>query len=198
MNLRYKAHVRWALLLLCTLTLSLFLAACGNSGSTTGTESTPTPTLTPPPGTTYSGNGYTVSYPQGWTINTSASNPVFSSASDPTATLAIAVTSSPPIGGSNLLSTLFAAAQTNLQSKSGYQQVTTDLPSTSIGGDTWQETAGTYGENGIQVKGVVLGDQHPSTGGSIYIITLTARTDAYDQLYSSGFQPILQSFKFTS
>src|SRR5215472_1889401 len=93
MNVRHKAHVRWALLILCTLAFSVFLAACGSSTSSTGTVPTPTPT---PSGTTYSGNGYTLSYPQGWTANKQTLGPVetttFTSNSNPTTILSIAVT----------------------------------------------------------------------------------------------------------
>lgn len=193
MNVHHKAHVKWALRLLCILAFTLFLVACGNGESTTNTSSTSTPTPTPS-GTTYTGNGYTLSYPVGWKVSSAGLATVFSSNSNPTATFSITVTPATPLTG---LDQLFTAAQDTLKTNPSYQQVTTDLPPTSIGGDTWQETGGTYSQNSVQTKGVVLGDQHPASTGSVFIITLTDKADSYDQTYSSGFQPMLQSFKFS-
>lgn len=196
MNARHKTHVKWALLLLCILAFTLFLVACGNGESTTSTGPTPTPT---PSGTTSTGNGYTVTYPQGWTVNKQTLGPLetttFTSNNNPTTTLSIAVTSANPLTN---FDQIFTTAQNALKNNASFQQDTTNLPPASIGGDTWQETGGTYNQNGTQIKGVVLGDQHPANTGNVFVITLTAKADSYNQDYSTGFQPILQSFKFTS
>ena len=74
--LRYTHTLRLVTLLTCSLILVVVFAACRlvASSSTTST-STPTPTVKPSPTpsptpavsfTTYTGNSYTIGYPQGW------------------------------------------------------------------------------------------------------------------------------------
>jgi hypothetical protein len=190
MNVRHKAHVKWPLVLLCICALTLFLVGCGDSGGTTST--TPTPSAT---GQTYTGNGYTVSYPLGWTYAAQGSAVVFKGITDPTATLTIAVTPATPIAG---LDQAFTAAETLLKNNADYQQDTTLPSQVSIGGDSWKQSGGTYNDqNNVHTKSVVLADQHPASTGNIFVITLTAKADSYSQADSTGFQPILQSFKFS-
>jgi hypothetical protein len=194
MNVRHKAHVKWPLTLLCILTLTLFLVACGESGGTTST--TPTTSPSTPTGQTYTGNGYTVSYPLGWAYTAQGPTVVFKGISDPTATLTITVTPATPLTN---LDQAFTVAKTALKNNANYQQDTTLPSQVTIGGDSWQEAGGTYtDQSGVQIKGVVLADQHPSSTGNIFVINLTAKADGYSQVDSTGFQPILQSFKFTS
>src|SRR2546421_13121467 len=107
MNVHRKAHVKWASSLLCLLALTLFLVACGSGGTTT--TPTPTPTSTPS-GTTYTGNGYTLSYPQGWTSKTVGPfSVVFTSNSDPNATFTITVTPVTPLTKGDVNTELKAA-----------------------------------------------------------------------------------------
>jgi hypothetical protein len=190
MNIRHKAHVKWPLVLLCICALTLFLVGCGDSGETA--NPTPTTSLT---GQTYKGDGYTVSYPLGWTYAAQGSAVVFKGVTDPTATLTISVTPATPITN---LDTVFAAAEALAKNNAGYQQDTTLPSQVSIGGDSWKQSGGTYNDqNNVHTKSVILADQHPASTGNIFVITLTAKADSYSQADSTGFQPILQSFNFT-
>jgi hypothetical protein len=192
MNIRHKAHVKWAALLLCILTLTLFLVACSTGGGTTTTAPTPTPA-----GITYTGDGYTLSYPQGWKASPQGPLVVFTSNSDPTTTFTISVTPAPTLPIINR-DTQLTVAETLFKGQSqNYQPDSTISPDISVGGDTWKQEGGTIDQGGQKVKGVFLADQHPASTGKIFVITLSAKADSYDQAYSTSFKPILDSFKFT-
>ena len=194
MKIRHKVHVKWTALPLCILALTLFLVACGGSGGTTITAPTP-----PPSTLSYDGDGYTLSYPQDWTKSAQVGgmSVIFTSRNDPTTSFTITVTPTPPIPVPNLLDTSLDAALTAFKGQAQSYQPDTTIPSTiSVGGDTWKQQGGTIEQNGQKIKGVLLGDQHPESTGKIYVITLTAKADSYDQVYSSSFKPILDSFKF--
>jgi hypothetical protein len=68
MKLNTHHSFSWSFLI-CSLMPILLFAACSTSGSSdTTTIPTPTPTPTPAPALmTYSGQGYTIGYPKGWT-----------------------------------------------------------------------------------------------------------------------------------
>ncbi len=185
MSVHRKANVKWASLLLCLLALALVLVACGDSGTTT---TTPTPT---PSGTTYTGNGYTLSYPQGWTYKAEGPAVVFTNSSDPNAT--VTVTAMPALPITNADKQLNIALKA-LESQPNYKQDSTVPSTASVGGDTWQQAGATSDKGGQNVKAVILADQH---SGKIFVITLTAKTDSYDQVYSSTFKPMLDSFQFS-
>src|SRR5436853_4447755 len=66
MKLHTRHTLPWLVLIYCSLMLTMLLAACTTSG--TSTTAIPTPTPTPAPAlTTYTGQGYTIGYPKGWT-----------------------------------------------------------------------------------------------------------------------------------
>lgn len=191
MSVHRKAQVKWAWPLLYLFTLTLFFVACGGSGNTTATP-TPTPT---PSGTPYNGNGYTLTYPQGWTSKQPVPiSVVFTSNSDPNTTFTISVTPVTPLTKGDVSTELKAAQE--LFSHNGQPDPT--VPSTaSVGGDSWQQVGATATKSGQNTKGVILADQHPTGTGNIFVITLTAPTASYDQTYSSTFKPMLDSFKFS-
>jgi hypothetical protein len=197
MKIRHKAHVKWIGLLLCILALSLFLVACGTGEGTTPVAPTPTPAAT-----LYTGDGYTLSYPHDWAKGGQAlSSVVFTSNNDPTTNFTVSVTpaiSVPPGLPAITLDTQLDAALTLFKGQSQNYEPDTTVPSTvSVGGDSWKQQGGTIEQNGQKIKGVILADQHPANTGKIYVITLAAKADKYDQEYSSSFKPILDSFKFT-
>jgi hypothetical protein len=68
MKLNKRQSLPW-LILICSIMPILLFAACSTSGTGNTTAiPTPTPTPTPAPAlTTYSGQGYTIGYPKGWT-----------------------------------------------------------------------------------------------------------------------------------
>jgi hypothetical protein len=191
MTVHCKLHVKWASLLLCLLALTLFLVACGGTGGTTSTA-TPPPTPTPTPTVaTYTGNGYTLSYPPSWTYKAEGPVVLFTSSSDSYATFAVA--SHPALPITNVEKELNAALKA-LQSQANYKQDTTVPSTVSVGGDSWTQAGATADQNGQNIKTVALADQH---SGKIFVITLTAKSDSYDQVYSSVFKPVLDSFKFS-
>ncbi len=184
MNIRHKTHVKWTALLLCILALTLFLAACSPGGQTTVVP-TPTPAVT-----AYTGDGYTLSYPQGWKVNTQGPLVVFTSNSDPGITFSVSVVPT-LLPGVTVDDQLKAALQLFAQN---YQQDNAVASTETVGGETWQQRGATTDRTGQKVKGVVLGNQH---SGKIFVITMVAKADNYDQAYNTSFKPILDSFKFT-
>jgi hypothetical protein len=202
------------LLLACSMFLVLLLAACGSSGTTSGStpttaptsQASPSPAVTPTSATTanlttYTGNGYTIGYPQGWKVNAAGKSVVLA---DPTGIYNLTIVISPNPGGVigpdsvvNLGIQGVKGTLTNPQ--------TVNVPSSiTIGGDSWvqKSIAGTStagGQSGV-VQVVAASDNHPANSPStnsytIIYATLQATFAAANTQY---FQPMLQSFKFTA
>ena len=89
------------------------------------------------------------------------------------------------------------------QSKPNFQPAT-DVPNSAmVGGDTWSQGGATYDatSNGqtLNNKVVVLADGHPANSPvKGFLIVLSALTNMFDQANTNDFQPMLQSFMFTS
>src|SRR5437660_1903252 len=133
-------HIRRsAILLLCGLIISLLLVACGGGGTSSATP-TPKPTPTPVSLTTYTGDGYTINFPQGWKATKSESTGAVTFA-DPVGiyNLSIAVTPNP--GGAASKENLADAAATGAKSKLKNPKDETIAPTTTVGGDTWSQRA---------------------------------------------------------
>ncbi len=208
--------------LLVGLVLSLLLAACG--GGTTG-SSTPTPSSASTATTTtsasptavasstasspgfptgvktYTGPGYTISYPADWTANGSGTAVAITGANCG-CTFQINVTNNP--GGVVSPSTADQSGVTAGE-KGLKNPHSINVPSTvSIGGDSWDQKSfgGSVSQSGqdIAVQFVVASDNHPASSPSTHIFTIVYGTA--EQLYANAnttyFQPMLQSFKFTS
>jgi PsbP len=201
-----------SLMVACSIFLVLLLAACGNTGTTTGSTPTPTPTSPPSPTaassptssttlTTYTGNGYTIGYPQGWKVNAAGKNVVFT---DSTGVYNLTIVVSPNPGGVASPDTVVNAGISSAQASLKNTQTVSVPASATIGGDTWVQKAiagdsTASGQTG-RVQLVVASDNHPAsspTTNSFTIIygTLQATFDAANTQY---FQPMIQSFKFTS
>lgn len=192
---------------LCSVVLAVVLVACG------GTTAAPTPTPTPPPSptpsptpspglTTYTGNGYTIGYPQGWTVKQGASNTVIFT--DPTHVYRLSIAVAPNPNG-----TLSADSEAGLAldaAKAGLKNPQTEKlpPTTTVGGDSWSQKAvsGTGMVNGQSsvVELVILADNHPATSAATraFIIGYGTAKNLLNTVSTMYFQPMLQSFKFTS
>lgn len=198
----------------CSLVLVVALAACGSSTTTSG--STPTPTATTAAAatptvastattsttlTTYTGNGYSIGYPQGWKVNSGGNSVVFT---EPTGIYSLSILVVPNPGGAISADTV---VNTGVQAATGAltNTQTVNVPaSTTIGGDSWAQkaiagTSSAAGQTGT-VQAVVASDNHPANSPSTNSFTITYQTlqATFDAANSSYFQPMLQSFKFTS
>ena len=209
--LGYKSIPRWMALLSCAIILTVLLAACG--GGSTSSNPTPTPTAkakpsptTPPTPTvstaTYTGNGFSISYQQGWQTITNKKGEV--DFVDPTGNYALTVVfvADPNgLGGADTFMTAeFNAIKTQMKNPQ-----TASVPSpVMVGGDSWLQKAvtGLVSVGGQDVPGQIniLVDIHPAHSASSmsYSILLSSPKAVFDTVNASGFQPMLQSFKFTS
>src|SRR5579859_7965101 len=140
---------------ICSLLFALLLSACSLGGGSTGTAPTTTsgntsatphatsvpaqPTSAPAAHlTAYTGNGFTIGYPTGWTIekaSPSAASVIFV---DPTRTIEFIVTVTPNPNANSATSVALDPLLQSMQAKPHYQQV--DLaPTTTVGGETWDQ-----------------------------------------------------------
>ena len=202
------------ILIACSLLLVLLLAACGSSGTSSGSTPTPTsaPQATPSPTpavsptssvnlTTYTGNGFTIGYPQGWKATASGKNVVFT---DDTGIYNFTIVIAPNPGGAASPDTVVNTSVDGVKNTLTNPQTVNVPASTTIGGESWVQrsiagTSSTGGQSG-DIQMVVASDNHPANSAStnsftVIYATLKATFDAANTQY---FQPMLQSFKFTS
>lgn len=207
---KYARSFRLITLLSCSLLLVVVLAACSLGGSTSTSTSTPTATAKPSPTpsptpavslTTYTGNGYTIGYPQGWKATTTSTGVSF--ADSTSAFNFVIVVASDPNGiatASTFLNAEVSASKTKLKNP----QTVSVPPTTTIGGDSWVQSSlagtGTSGGQSVVVQFVIACDNHPANSASTKSFSLVYGTA--QALFSTAntmyFQPMLQSFKFTS
>lgn len=196
------------------LLLVILLAACSGIGSSASPTPTPkpappTPTTPPTPAValqTYTGNGFTIGYPQGWKTQTVQQNAINGIAfTDALGVNALTVLLVPNPGGTTSAANENKAAVTFANVAAGLKNPQpVSLPATtSVAGENWVQTGetGTISANNTSVPGevVVLTDNHPASAPT---------TNAYDISYGGPsltfqqenqiFQVMLQSFKFTS
>jgi len=189
--------------------LVVLLAACSGLGST-GASSTPTPTANPSPTpsptpavTTYTGDGYTISYPQNWTKSVTSGQVTFQ---DSLGVNALVVVVAPNPNGiaqpSTVLDATLAGAvkEANMTSTSP-----ANLPaSVSLAGETWTQkgTTGTASKGGISssYEAVVLATNHPANAPNTKVFELVYAGPLVGSTLMDAqiFQPMLQSFKFTA
>ncbi len=201
--------LRWTLLMLCSLLLAVLLIACGGGGTSATSTPTPTPmpttppSPTPPPLTTYTGSGYTIGYPQGWKVKTSSDGVTFT---DPNGLAYVTVRTAPNPNGVVTTDTQTSLAIQVFKSSAKNEQKVDIAATAMVGGDTWSQQAATgditpSGQSSpVNVKIVVLADNHPANSSSTksFVIGYATGTPLFDLANTSVFQPILQSFKFTS
>lgn len=207
----FKFSIR-SMVAACSLVLVLALAACGSATSTSGSTptattapvATPTVATTPTTSTTlttYNGNGYSIGYPQGWNVNHGGNSVAFT---DPTGIYSLTILVVPNPGGAISADTV---VNTGVQLATGTLKNTqmVNVPaSTTIGGDTWVQkslagTSAAAGQTGT-VQAVVASDNHPANSSSTNSYTITYQTlqATFDAANGQYFQPMVQSFKFTS
>lgn len=216
MNMRiHHSERRFAL---CTMLLvAFFLAACSTGGS--GASATPTaaskPTPTPSPTTsssialkTYTGMGFTIEYPSNWTVGTSGNGSsgggaIFSDS--PAMTAFYIETILNPNGVASPAGVVKTGMSTALQAMGGKHMKTVSIaPTAMVGGQTWNQAAGTgehtQGGQTVTLQLVMMATNHPASSPStkLFIITYVSPAQTFDQTNMTTFQPMLQSFKFTS
>lgn len=203
---------------LCSVALLLLLSACQWNGGPQNATPTPTPspmpTFTPTPTPsptpivatlkTYTGNSYTIGYPKGWTASVGSDNIV--SFTDPTGLLSMTITVQPNAQGATSSDNLVNSALQVFQTQaSNYQQLNI-ASTTTIGAETWSQGAamGNVAVTGqvapVTMKNVVVADNHPASTPTTmgYTISYSASVQDFSLVNQGYFQPMLQSFVFTS
>lgn len=194
-----------------SLLLAFLLAACSLGGGSTGTVPTTTSGITPATTqptsapatslTTYTGNGFHIGYPTGWTMEKASPSAASIIFIDPTRTVEFIVTVTPNPNANSATSVALDPLQQSMQSKPHYQKV--DLaPTTTVGGETWDQI-GAIGDLpysgkplSIQVNALALNRPAHDANTKMYKIQFSAPEKDFDQMNSTTFQPMLQSFKF--
>jgi hypothetical protein len=213
-------HSRLALSL-CSLLLVLLLAACSLGSGSTGTAPTTTSGNTPATSqptsipaqpmsapaaslATYTGDGFTVSYPQGWTVlkGTNGSVTFVDEHAGATKGSHLAIT----LGKQGLVhptSTTLNFWQQAFRAQPNYQKV--DIaPTAMVGGDSWDQIAATSDEQisgqaqPMNAEQIVMADNHPATSPTArsWQIQYSTYTNDFAQMNATLFQPMLQSFTF--
>lgn len=207
---RTKAIRHWTVFTVCSILLIVVLAACGG-GSTASSTSTPTSTPTPKPtpsptspsnAQTYTGDGYTIDYPSGWQTTSPAAGQVIFA--DPSSGAALRINVVDDTGGQTADAIVTATLQQFQSQYTNFQQMTNVPASASVAGDTWSQGGATYDvtQNGqtTTYQAVIQADGHPANSSMPkgFLIIYAAPTQVFDQANNDDFQPMLQSFTFTS
>ena len=205
----------------CGLLLTCLLTACSLGGGSTGTAPTTTsgntpatshPTSVPAQPTsasaadlaTYTGNGFRISYPQGWTVQkgTYGSVTFIDEHAGATKGSHVAIT----LGKQGLVhptSTTLQFWQQAFMAQPNYKKV--DIASTAmVGGDSWDQIAATGDEpisgqtQPVNAELVVMADNHPATSPTArsWQIQYATYTNDFAHMNANLFQPMLQSFTF--
>ncbi len=209
------------LLSVCILLLAFLLAACSLGGGSTGTApgttsgNTPAtihatsvpaqPTSAPATSlTTYTGNGFTIGYPTGWTVMKEGNGQVMLVDKQADAARGgVFMIGLNPAGGNIPPATLLQFELPQFTSQPHYQKV--DIaPKATVGGDSWDQFAAT---NDVQIPGqaqsetietVVMADDHPAVSPTArgFVIRYSADASRFAHINATIFQAMLQSFSF--
>jgi hypothetical protein len=188
---------------LCSALLVLLLAACGGTG-TTGGSATPTPKSTPtiPPTPTvamqtYTGTGYTISYPQGIAAKASGNGVSFTDTT--TGNMLVISEASNPGGAASTSVSANASMQIYEKTFLTNAQPATVAPTATVGSESWVQLSATgtlaFLDAGTPGTLIQLADTH---SGTLYEIVYFGPTSTFTQANTMVFQPMLASFKFTS
>jgi hypothetical protein len=149
---------------------------------------------------TYQGDGWTISYPQGWKATKNGVQVQFTDATN-TAVFVVQTTPNPNGAGKPETGVAGGLAAFKASAKNYKEDPTTTA---TVGGTTWQQgSASADVEQSGQtanVKTVILATNHPEKDPTtkLYALIYAAPTLLFDASNQSYFQPMLQSFKFTS
>ncbi|WP_069801303.1 hypothetical protein [Thermogemmatispora onikobensis] len=198
----------------CSLILMSLLGACNLFGGTGGTPTpTPTPTSKPsvasstaPAGNlvSYRGDGYVISYPRGWKVDTS--KPGFVTFSDPQGIAYLSVHVQPNPNGIISAQDQVSVGLQLFRSQVTHYQPVSVAPTATVAGESWNQGAATgdlrvEGQpNPVTVKIVVLAANHPANSPQTQGFTIAYATaqEIFDLADEGEFQPMLHSFAFTS
>lgn len=208
MSLYFTRVLRAMVAVFCTVLLAFFVAACGGgSGSSTTPTPTPTqakPTPTTPPSaslTTFTGNGFTIGYPAGWKVTKTNTQVQFE---DPTSLYSFAVVITPNPGGLASADQILTASVDALKKQFKNAQDENVSPTTTVAGESWSQKAvsGTSEVNGqsADVELILISVNHPASSPSTVNFSMVYGTAKalMPVAVSTYFQPMLNSFKFTS
>ena len=204
-----------------SLLLVLLLAACSLGGGSTGTVSSTTsgntpatshgtavpaqPTSAPAAGlTTYTGNGFTIGYPAGWTVMQEGHGQVMIVDKQADAAQGgVFMIGLNPAGGRIPPAVLLQFELNQFTSQPHYQKVAI-APKATIWGDSWDQFAAT---NDVQIPGqtqpetietVVMADDHPAVSPTArgFVMRYSADASRFAHINATIFQAMLQSFTF--
>lgn len=194
---------RLILALICGV-VAFSLTACFGINFGAAPASTPTPVPqtavpTQPPLTTFSGEHFSIKYPQTWKVNKDATSVTFS---EPNGIAYFRVNFTPNPGGFVSPSQQVQVGLRAFQSQAKDYKPQSIASSTTVANTTWSQGSAT---GSVTVQGntavarvVVLGTNHPQNDANTMAYTIAYTTA--DQLFpianTTYFQPMLQSFAF--
>ena len=210
MNKLQSSHRLPIIMACCALTL--LLSACNLFGSSTNTASpTPTPTTaqgssSTTPLTTYSGDGYTIGYPQGWKVSQKIQGEtapgkqvVFT---DPTGITTFIIEDVNNPNGLLPTSTLIDAGTALFKNNAKTTQTVSVPATTTVAGQSWDQRSATADVTvqGVtaNAKQVTIATNHPTSSANtkLFAIFYASPTFTFDAEDTSVFQPMLKTFKF--
>lgn len=191
-------------LILSSVLLSLLLAGCSfDLGFLSGSK--PAPAATPPPAasslTTYTGDGFTIGYPKDWKVDKNGTSVSFT---DSTGLANFTVQQIPSPNGAIPATTAIDAALSAFKGSAKNYKEESVAPTTTVAGATWQQksASGDVTKDGqtANARAVIMATNHPDKSPStkLFSIVYGSPTAVYDLSNVAYFQPMLQSFKFTS
>jgi hypothetical protein len=149
----------------------------------------------------YKGIGFTIEYPATWKLTASSTEVAFT---DPSGGYNLTIGLTPNPNGAKTADQLadggIGGAKTNLKDV----QVLNVSPTTMVGGQAWSQRSisGTSRLNGQSsaIEATVLANNYPThtTATRGYVIVYVAARDQFAQAKIAYFQPMLESFKYTS
>jgi hypothetical protein len=192
---------------ICGLILALLLVACGGSTNSSGksdsvnysNSATETAAWQMNEMKTYSGNGFTIEYPQKWKEVTSGTEVTFT---DPLGNYNLTVGTAPNTHGNVSASKLAEAGVTKVKTSLKNVETVTVPQTTTLAGETWCQRSftgtHTYQGQSAPITADVLATNYPehTSGTKGYVIAYAAVKDQFAQAQNTYFTPMLQSFKF--
>jgi len=198
-----KKLTHWHILFGTTMLLVIVLLSSCGAGNTTGTTAPPTPkppTPTPTPNVltqTFTGKDFTIKYPTNW--KNSSADPL-TTFTDPSGPYIMTIGTGPNPNDAMPLDKMANDSLSNVKASMKDAEVV-NMPATiTIDGQTWSQFAisDKGSDTGMEVVALATNrpDNSPNTKG--YVIIYTAQKASFDQIATTYFMPMLQSFKFNS